>query len=73
MELATLKEIPRGNFVESNALYVAAIEADSDDSLLPKIQKEQISLDKFLGSGAFGEVGKKNCMYYYNNVFCYIN
>ncbi|XP_058790421.1 proto-oncogene tyrosine-protein kinase ROS [Phymastichus coffea] len=56
VELATLREIPRGNFVETNALYVAAIESDSDDSLLPKIQREQISLNKFLGSGAFGEV-----------------
>ncbi|KAJ8678681.1 hypothetical protein QAD02_014468 [Eretmocerus hayati] len=56
VELATLREIPRGNFVESNALYVAAIEADMDDSLLPKIPREQISLSKFLGRGAFGEV-----------------
>ncbi|XP_011494388.1 PREDICTED: proto-oncogene tyrosine-protein kinase ROS [Ceratosolen solmsi marchali] len=56
VELATLREIPRGNFVETNALYVAAVETDSDDSLLPKIQREQISLAKFLGSGAFGEV-----------------
>ncbi|OXU31361.1 hypothetical protein TSAR_014934 [Trichomalopsis sarcophagae] len=56
VELATLREIPRGNFVEANALYVAAVEADSDDSLLPKIQRDQISLAKFLGSGAFGEV-----------------
>ena len=56
VELATLREIPRGNFVEANALYVAAAETDSEDSLLPKIQREQISIVKFLGSGAFGEV-----------------
>lgn len=56
VELATLREIPRGNFVEANALYVAAVEADTDDSLLPKIQRDQISLARFLGKGAFGEV-----------------
>ena len=54
--MATLKEIPKGNFIESNALYDAAVESDSNDSLLPKIQRDQISLAKFLGSGAFGEV-----------------
>lgn len=56
VELATLREIPRGNFVETNALYVAAVEAESNETLLPKIQRDQISLNKFLGSGAFGEV-----------------
>ncbi|XP_014223646.1 proto-oncogene tyrosine-protein kinase ROS [Trichogramma pretiosum] len=57
IELATLKEIPKGNFIENNALYVAAVESETDDSeMLPKIQREQISLAKFLGSGAFGEV-----------------
>lgn len=57
VELATLREIPRGNFIESNALYEASTEADTDSCyLLPKIQREQISLAKFLGSGAFGEV-----------------
>ncbi|XP_014219351.1 proto-oncogene tyrosine-protein kinase ROS [Copidosoma floridanum] len=56
VELATLREIPRGNFVEANSLYVAAVETDASDSLSPKIQREQISLAKFLGKGAFGEV-----------------
>ncbi|XP_012264218.2 proto-oncogene tyrosine-protein kinase ROS isoform X2 [Athalia rosae] len=56
VELATLREIPRGNFVQSNALYASAIQNDPDDSALPKIKREQITLAKFLGSGAFGEV-----------------
>lgn len=56
VELATLREIPRGNFVQSNALYVSAIQNDPDDSMLPKIRRDQITLAKFLGSGAFGEV-----------------
>lgn len=56
VELATLREIPRGNFVQSNALYASAIQNDPDNSSLPKIRREQITLAKFLGSGAFGEV-----------------
>ncbi|XP_023290821.1 proto-oncogene tyrosine-protein kinase ROS isoform X2 [Orussus abietinus] len=60
VELATLREIPRGNFVQSNALYASAIQNDSDDLALPKIRREQITLAKFLGSGAFGEVFQGN-------------
>lgn len=56
VELATLREIPRGNFVQSNALYASTLQNDPDDSTLPKIRREQITLAKFLGSGAFGEV-----------------
>lgn len=56
VELATLREIPRGNFVQSNALYASTLQTDPDDSTLPKIRREQITLAKFLGSGAFGEV-----------------
>lgn len=59
VELATLREIPRGNFVQSNALYASTLQNDSDDSTLPKIRREQITLAKFLGSGAFGEVSDK--------------
>lgn len=55
VELATLREIPRGNFVQSNALYASTLQNDPDDSTLPKIRREQITLAKFLGSGAFGE------------------
>ncbi|KAK2578971.1 hypothetical protein KPH14_011171 [Odynerus spinipes] len=60
VELATLREIPRGNFVQPNALYVSTIQNDPDDSMLPKIKREQITLAKFLGSGAFGEVFQGN-------------
>lgn len=56
VELATLREIPRGNFVQTNALYASTLQNDPDDSTLPKIRREQITLAKFLGSGAFGEV-----------------
>ncbi|XP_025159700.1 proto-oncogene tyrosine-protein kinase ROS isoform X2 [Harpegnathos saltator] len=56
VELATLREIPRGNFVQSNALYASTLQNDPDDSALPKIRREQITLAKFLGSGAFGKV-----------------
>ena len=56
VELATLREIPRGNFVQSNALYASTLQNDPDDSALPKIRQEQITLAKFLGSGAFGKV-----------------
>ncbi|XP_012234446.2 proto-oncogene tyrosine-protein kinase ROS isoform X2 [Linepithema humile] len=56
VELATLREIPRGNFVQSNALYASTLQNDPDDTALPKIRQEQITLAKFLGSGAFGKV-----------------
>lgn len=58
VELATLPDIPRGNFIQSNALYAPTLQYDLDD--LPKIHREQITLAKFLGSGAFGEVKKKS-------------
>ncbi|XP_029680164.1 proto-oncogene tyrosine-protein kinase ROS-like isoform X3 [Formica exsecta] len=60
VELATLREIPRGNFVQSNALYASTLQNDPDDSALPKIKQEQITLAKFLGSGAFGKVFQGN-------------
>ncbi|XP_031846803.1 receptor protein-tyrosine kinase sevenless isoform X3 [Nomia melanderi] len=60
VELATLREIPRGNFVQSNSLYASTLQNDPDDSTLPKIRREQITLAKFLGSGAFGEVFQGN-------------
>ncbi|KAL6432278.1 hypothetical protein ACFW04_006732 [Cataglyphis niger] len=60
VELATLREIPRGNFVQSNALYSSTLQNDPDDSALPKIKQEQITLAKFLGSGAFGKVFQGN-------------
>ena len=59
VELATLRELPRrGNFVHNtNALYTTAdIPTDEEIALLPHIRRDQITLTKFLGSGAFGEV-----------------
>lgn len=56
VELATLREMPRGNFVQSNVLYASTLQCDPDDSALPKIRQDQITLARFLGSGAFGKV-----------------
>ena len=60
VELATLRELPRrGNFIHnSNELYTAAdfIPTDREIALFPHIRRDQITLTKFLGSGAFGEV-----------------
>ncbi|XP_021913370.1 proto-oncogene tyrosine-protein kinase ROS isoform X3 [Zootermopsis nevadensis] len=63
VELATLRELPRrGNFVQNtNALYTTAdIPTDEEIALLPHIRRDQITLTKFLGSGAFGEVFEGN-------------
>ncbi|XP_011346152.2 proto-oncogene tyrosine-protein kinase ROS isoform X2 [Ooceraea biroi] len=60
VELATLREMPRGNFVQSNVLYASTLQCDPDDSALPKIRQDQITLAKFLGSGAFGKVFQGN-------------
>ncbi|XP_069689840.1 proto-oncogene tyrosine-protein kinase ROS isoform X2 [Periplaneta americana] len=63
VELATLRELPRrGNFVHNtNALYTTAdIPTDEEIALLPHIRRDQITLTKFLGSGAFGEVFEGN-------------
>lgn len=67
VELATLRELPRrGNFVHrTNTLYAAAGEppdgpTDEEVALLPRIRRHQITLTKFLGSGAFGEVFEGN-------------
>ncbi|XP_043482361.1 proto-oncogene tyrosine-protein kinase ROS isoform X2 [Leptopilina heterotoma] len=57
MELATLREIPRGNFIQSNALYgPSTLQVGQDDEMLPKLKRDEIILSRFLGSGAFGEV-----------------
>ncbi|PNF32886.1 hypothetical protein B7P43_G01836 [Cryptotermes secundus] len=63
VELATLRELPRrGNFIQNtNALYITAdIPTDEEIALLPHIRRDQITLTKFLGSGAFGEVFEGN-------------
>ncbi|XP_077540102.1 receptor protein-tyrosine kinase sevenless isoform X2 [Haemaphysalis longicornis] len=59
LELATLSELPRnGNFIQqNNALYALGdLPLDEELASVPLIERDQIILTKFLGSGAFGEV-----------------
>lgn len=58
VELATLRELPRRvNFIHNtNVLYVSTQPTSDEITLLPHIRRDQITLVKFLGSGAFGEV-----------------
>ncbi|ODM95791.1 Proto-oncogene tyrosine-protein kinase ROS [Orchesella cincta] len=58
LELATLRELPGGStFIhQSNILYAADLLVDMDFTGISKISRHQISITKFLGSGAFGEV-----------------
>ncbi|CAK1555335.1 unnamed protein product [Leptosia nina] len=56
VELATLRQLPIRH--STNILYNQGMYCPSDAELaaLPHIRREQITLTKFLGSGAFGEV-----------------
>lgn len=56
--MATLRDLPRNvNFVQSNnILYSNHPITDAELALLPQIQRDQITMSSFLGSGAFGEV-----------------
>ncbi|KAL3277022.1 hypothetical protein HHI36_012384 [Cryptolaemus montrouzieri] len=56
VELATLRELPRRGVHNTNVLYVSTLPTTEEIKLLPHIKREQITLTKFLGSGAFGEV-----------------
>ncbi|CAH1131270.1 unnamed protein product [Ceutorhynchus assimilis] len=56
VELATLRELPRRGVHNTNILYVPAVHNGEDITMLPHIRRDQITLTKFLGSGAFGEV-----------------
>lgn len=66
-----LRELPSGtNFVkDNNILYIPQDDDNQDNtefSQMPRIRREQITLTKFLGSGAFGEVYEgtvKNLLY----------
>lgn len=62
VELATLRELPR-ILNNTNILYNPNKIPD-DISMLPHISRDKITLVKFLGSGAFGEVfqGKAKCI-----------
>ncbi|KAJ8716622.1 hypothetical protein PYW07_003249 [Mythimna separata] len=56
VELATLRQLPTRH--STNILYNQGVHCPTDAELasLPHIRREQITLTKFLGSGAFGEV-----------------
>ncbi|KAJ2951162.1 hypothetical protein O0L34_g5554 [Tuta absoluta] len=57
LELATLRQLPIRH--STNILYnqgVHCCPTDAELATLPHIRREQITLTKFLGSGAFGEV-----------------
>ncbi|XP_066156235.1 proto-oncogene tyrosine-protein kinase ROS isoform X1 [Euwallacea fornicatus] len=56
VELATLRELPRRGVHSTNILYVSSAINGDDITMLPHIRRDQITLTKFLGSGAFGEV-----------------
>ncbi|KAL1489268.1 hypothetical protein ABEB36_014201 [Hypothenemus hampei] len=56
VELATLRELPRRGVHSTNILYVSSTPNLGDLAMLPHIRRHQITLTKFLGSGAFGEV-----------------
>lgn len=58
VELANLRNLPRrSNFIQSsNILYNTGPLTDSDVASLPQIKREQLTMNEFLGSGAFGEV-----------------
>ncbi|KAL6446736.1 hypothetical protein ACFW04_001285 [Cataglyphis niger] len=55
IELAILHEIPDGN-LQFNTLYSPMLQYNSDEYELIKIKREDIRLEKLLGSGAFGMV-----------------
>ncbi|XP_076250339.1 receptor protein-tyrosine kinase sevenless isoform X2 [Rhynchophorus ferrugineus] len=56
VELATLRELPRRGVHSTNILYASGAPINEDITMLPHIRRDQITLSKFLGSGAFGEV-----------------
>jgi proto-oncogene tyrosine-protein kinase ROS len=57
-ELEDLREFPiRHGFIDANnPMYQVELPSDEELALIPKIKRSQITLTKFLGSGAFGEV-----------------
>ncbi|GAB0094112.1 Tyrosine-protein kinase receptor [Sergentomyia squamirostris] len=56
VELANLRELPHGASLHFNVLYTTGPLSESDVASLPQIRRDQITMTKFLGSGAFGEV-----------------
>ncbi|XP_029666202.1 protein sevenless-like [Formica exsecta] len=58
IELAILHEIPNGN-VQFNTLYSPMLQYNSDEYVLTKIKRDEIRLEKLLGSGQFGKVFRR--------------
>ncbi|XP_037079270.1 proto-oncogene tyrosine-protein kinase ROS-like [Pollicipes pollicipes] len=56
VELAQLREIPAHFVRQNNALYAPPFADAEDAGGLPRVRREHITLTKFLGKGAFGEV-----------------
>lgn len=54
-ELEILPEMPNSN-IQFNTLYSPVLQHSSDENVLTEIKREDISVGKLLGSGAFGEV-----------------
>uniref|UniRef100_A0A1B0CKJ2 Fibronectin type-III domain-containing protein n=1 Tax=Lutzomyia longipalpis TaxID=7200 RepID=A0A1B0CKJ2_LUTLO len=61
VELANLREMPHGASFHVNVLYTTGPLSESDVASLPQIRRDQITMTKFLGSGAFGEVYEGYC------------
>ena len=58
-ELARIRELPlRSGFIDANNPMYQMCQTPTDEELevIPKIKRCQLTLTKFLGSGAFGEV-----------------
>ncbi|XP_055909656.1 protein sevenless isoform X2 [Eupeodes corollae] len=58
LDIATVQQVARSrNFSQtSSMLYTGKPLTDGDIALLPQISRNQINMQRFLGSGAFGEV-----------------
>ncbi|XP_072756793.1 proto-oncogene tyrosine-protein kinase ROS-like isoform X2 [Anoplolepis gracilipes] len=56
IKLATLDEIPQTGNIQPNAMYASRLQFNRNKLTLTIVEKNQITLEKFVGSGAFGKV-----------------
>ncbi|KAL6446720.1 hypothetical protein ACFW04_001277 [Cataglyphis niger] len=56
IEMTKLEILPEKSNVEINTLYNPVLQHNLDENVLTEIKREDISVGKFLGRGAFGEV-----------------
>ncbi|XP_074649999.1 proto-oncogene tyrosine-protein kinase ROS-like [Tubulanus polymorphus] len=57
VELANLRELPAISVQQTNTLYaIGIVPSEEEIAKLPHFRRDQLTLTKFLGSGAFGEV-----------------